>query len=282
MMAGRGFWIGFGAALVILAAIVFWVAWPFIFPPSFVPAKLVEVQGEVFVDGKPAKEGMQLSEGAKITTKAGSAALLYWDSSVTRLDRATEVVLENINIPLETRSMSVKQLSGRTWHKLFKLTGLKSHKLSSASVVATVRGTAYSFDLENDEALIMVGEGEVEIKAGGETDLLTASTAAKASAAGIERVAYSEDEWIAQNERMDMERAEEVKERILKRYGAAIILIKGMYGLTDADLDMWFAKYVAGEVEVDIVEEELPQLVNEFMRGRLKPEELRSRVSMNE
>jgi len=99
---------------------------------------------------RKAKDGEDITEGMRVVTGAdGNATLLFYDNSVARLAPSTDIKIEKLehsdNRPTEDK-VGLSVTAGRVWSRVLNLLNLNAEfKLESSSTVATVRGTAFDF-----------------------------------------------------------------------------------------------------------------------------------------
>jgi len=117
-----------------------------------------------------AEDGIKLKAGDSVKTLESSRAIInYFDGSITRLGPKTEVLVEESAESGEQQGgvlFSIKQIAGNTWHRVKKLFGGESrYKVKTPTSVATVRGTVFRVDVdENGQTIYYVFDGEIEIE----------------------------------------------------------------------------------------------------------------------
>ena len=140
--------------LIIIAAAYFL----FIAPKPATAAILYIEQGTVEVNtGKgwqPATDEMELGTGDSVKTGDGEATVVLLEGEVMHIQPNSEVKLEQIS----GKAIKISQLSGETWNKVTKLSGISEYTVETPTTVATVRGTEFFI---NEEQLD-VADGEVE------------------------------------------------------------------------------------------------------------------------
>ncbi len=123
-------------------------------------ATLAVHSGEVFVNDGSASAGMDLHAGDIIKTMAKSkASVVFFDSSVLRLDENTEIVVKK----LAKGSVDLKQSAGQTWSRVLKLSGIQEYTIETPNTVATVRGTGFAVKVSDGDTKVMVKEGKVRV-----------------------------------------------------------------------------------------------------------------------
>jgi|GEM_PF-1693925 len=116
-----------------------------------------------------ARDGRELSTGDRVRTLDNSAAsIIFFDNSVMRLDENTEITLTELNIDPDNyldQDVDVELVGGRAWSRIMNLLDLdSSYEVETSSVVATVRGTAFSMSVdERGDTEIDVTESQVSL-----------------------------------------------------------------------------------------------------------------------
>lgn len=116
-----------------------------------------------------AKDGQVLNSGDRIRTLDGSSVgIIFYDNSVMRLDENTEIVISELEIDTENyldQNVGIEVVVGRAWSRIMNLLDLdSSYEVSTSSVAATVRGTAFSISVdEQGQTDIDVTENQVEL-----------------------------------------------------------------------------------------------------------------------
>lgn len=167
-----------GVILVIIAAVLafFGVRAVTATPDIEVPVVILEIdEGGVEVwpaDGNTwerVRDGHEISTGDRVRTLDSSAAsIIFFDNSVMRLDENTEITLTELHIDSENyldQDVDVELLSGRVWSRIMNLLDLDStYEVETSSVVATVRGTAFSMSVgDRGETEVDVTESQVAL-----------------------------------------------------------------------------------------------------------------------
>lgn len=109
-----------------------------------------------------AKDGDTLVTGDRVRTLGNSkASIIFYDTSVTRLDENTEILIQEVNIDHDNylnQDVEIELVLGRVWSRIISLLDLDSKfEVETSTVVATVRGT--SFNMSVDER----GETELDV-----------------------------------------------------------------------------------------------------------------------
>ncbi len=175
--------------------------------------KLVTLSKPVFVTLPEATQEaemngtMQLKAGSIVRTgKTGRAELHYPNKSVTRLDFNTKIEIKQIDV--NPQKSIIELIQGSIWNRVAKLLGRETFVTESATMVATVRGTAYGMSIQPDgNELVIVEEGAVGVDTPtGEEQIIRADTSFAVqphseTAPVVEKVNVntSADEWIQFN-----------------------------------------------------------------------------------
>lgn len=132
-----------------------------------------------------AKDGAILSAGDRVRTlENSSASIIFYDNSVMRLDESTEIQISELAIDSENyldQKVGVELIVGRAWSRIMNLLDLdSSYEVQTSSVVATVRGTAFTMSVDDrGEAEIDVTENMVDLTmyqvASGTGEIITVS-----------------------------------------------------------------------------------------------------------
>ncbi|MDD4995225.1 MAG: DUF5667 domain-containing protein [Patescibacteria group bacterium] len=116
-----------------------------------------------------AKDGEKLSAGDRVRTLDKSAAsIIFYDSSIMRLDANTEITISALDVNQENfleQNIGIEVVAGRVWSRILNLLDLDSkYEVKTSSVVATVRGTAFAVAVDEDgETQIDVTESLVDV-----------------------------------------------------------------------------------------------------------------------
>ena len=150
------------------------------------------------------------------TAKTGTATLVFFSRSATRLDRNTEIEIKadtsvNAEQP-RIQNIDLEANKGRIWSRTLKLLDAgSSYKVSHGNVVATVRGTAFNFAVTKVGADIDVVEHTVGVGRGDETVPVPEGSSIDVNASSTEDLSKdvkptpdeSKDPWFQQNEEED-------------------------------------------------------------------------------
>jgi hypothetical protein len=169
---------GIGSALVVLLVVVFF-GWFWSLgtvhagPPPVIQLEVVkpgvEWRRATEEQWTALTESVVILPGDRVRTSAdGEARVLWGDRGYTRVDSASEIVIEET--PLDGTltpgaSISVRVESGRVWSRMLKLLDLDSSmEVKTSDVVATVRGTTFGI-IKREESEVAVAESVVEVAA---------------------------------------------------------------------------------------------------------------------
>ncbi len=106
--------------------------------------------------------GSALNPGDIIRTQDNSwATISLSNGSEIRLDANTQITLKSDN-----DHITLFQKTGRTWSRIARLLGVgESFEIESDTTLATVRGTAFTVDVDSDKSMVDTDDGEVEVAA---------------------------------------------------------------------------------------------------------------------
>ncbi len=104
---------------------------------------------------------MRLPNRTSIKTANGKAYVLFEDTSIVSLKENTEIV-----IVIDDGNVIVKQMFGKTYHRVKTLLTGKSYEVRTPTTLAAVRGTkfAVSYDEIKKETKVAVTESKVAVK----------------------------------------------------------------------------------------------------------------------
>jgi len=98
-----------------------------------------------------AQDDMDLKQGDHVRTTDGEATVVLLEGEILHLQPNSEVTLNQVS----SKSISISQLSGETWNRVTKLSGIKSYTVTTPNTVATVRGTTFYYN--DDEVTVEDG-----------------------------------------------------------------------------------------------------------------------------
>jgi len=187
-------------------------------------AKLVIDSGVVQVkhtgeDWKNGENGMALKESDSVRTLSGSrASIIFFESSIVRLNENTEITIKELNEELGNRKIGLKQDSGRVWSTILKLSGVEEYEIETPTTVASIRGTSFdSWMRKDDKTVISLYFGRITVETYVLENNQRAIQALKDLASGTRIVADPArldtlkiepiviDDWIRENIRLDEE-----------------------------------------------------------------------------
>ncbi len=238
-------------------------------PSKTVAATLYIRQGiaEIKSDGEwvTAQNGMELKLGDSIRTLNNSlASIIFYDSSVVRLESNTEVNIQELISNKNTTTISLKQQTGEIWSKVLKLAGMETDlNIETPTTVATVRGTAFGVVIEGNSTEVVVAEGKVGVKpyqikvgikkflAEQEIGANEQATILKDKLSKINKSTIKEKykSWIRKHKLRDKEFIKELKIKEVYKYRKIIALAKKRFGVTDEQIKDYIIKYRSREEE---------------------------------
>ncbi len=114
-----------------------------------------------------AKSGEQIQAEDSVRTNDGAATLTFFDLSQTRLAPHTEVkVVQAKDESSQPFSVNLHLVAGRIWSRILRLFELDdAYSVSTDSVTASVRGTAFDMSGSATGTVITVSESAVQVNA---------------------------------------------------------------------------------------------------------------------
>lgn len=112
-------------------------------------------------------ENIILEEGDSVKTDAsGEANIIVGEGAIIRLSANTEIVINEATMDsLLEQQVSVDLLSGKIWFRIIKIFNDESEwEVETPNIVATVRGTAFAVEVDNEDLDILVAESEVNLR----------------------------------------------------------------------------------------------------------------------
>lgn len=174
-------------------------------------AKVEHINGQASVvtpRGRSRKllPGFSVQSGSRVRVPPGSfASLSFPDGSLARIAGGSEILLTSI----ESGSVSLKHLSGRTYHRVNKGT---KYTVEGRGILLNAQGTAFALNTEKPKRLEVVAiENSVNVSVGkhlpvrvseGEVMVVTLAGQIKAEKKAVSRD-YLEDETLKASVRMD-------------------------------------------------------------------------------
>lgn len=104
---------------------------------------------------------IRLPNKTSVKTANGKAYVLFEDASMITLKENTEVI-----VSIDDGNISIKQMFGKTYHRVQTLLTGKSYEVRTPTTLAAVRGTkfAVSYDEVKKETKVAVTESKVAVK----------------------------------------------------------------------------------------------------------------------
>ncbi len=144
-------------------------------------AQLVVEQGSANVKTKDSSFTIKANEnvetayipsGSEIETQQNSIAhVIFPDNSIMSIDQNTKV-----QINYNDKKISIFQIAGNTWHRVKKLINITDYSVETPTALASVRGTIFGVQINQDETSVYVKEHTVEVakiqKQDGKTKIL--------------------------------------------------------------------------------------------------------------
>ncbi|MDD4983866.1 MAG: FecR domain-containing protein [Candidatus ainarchaeum sp.] len=136
---------------------------------------LVEVlQGDVYyknVDTNNVylllEKNKYLGENTWIKTDLNSKAQLNFGEGIYAvLSENTEVLIKEFLEEKDLKTIELEQTSGSIWHRIMKIFGSADYSVEVGDVIASVRGTGFFTDIDNNNSTVSVHDGNVEVLAG--------------------------------------------------------------------------------------------------------------------
>jgi hypothetical protein len=271
--------------LAVLAVII--LTYLYISSPPVPVAQLIIDTGPVEVmhsgSWSPAVTGMELVQGDSVRTLEGAEArIIFFEYSVMRLAPLTEIMIEAFSPDPDDTYIYIRQEAGRTWNKVLSLSGISSYEVETPEAIASVRGTAFSVQVDSHGTDIQLSEGELEANTyefseGQKIRLqqlrLTAGRALMVRP-GERLVARElvEDEFIRLQRQKDEELAARVKEKLMERFRPYIPVVKERLNLTAEQIERAVTDFIRNEREPPVP---LPELLRKMVeRPEIRPQSL--------
>jgi hypothetical protein len=111
-----------------------------------------------------ATDGEVVAAGDTVRTTDGARAVLtYFEGSTVTIEPNSEVTIETASASSDGSTVVVMQQSiGRTWHVVTKLiTGNSKYEVKTPASTASVRGTAFQVDSDDERTVVTTTEGTV-------------------------------------------------------------------------------------------------------------------------
>ncbi len=271
------------AVLIVLAVIV--ISYMYLSnPPSMVAQLIIDSgQAEVMHPGgawQPSTSGMELMQGDSVRTLEDSEAkIIFFESTVMRLAPDTEIAIQALSADPDNTYIYMRQESGRTWNKILRLSGISSYEMETPTTVVSVRGTAFSVEVEDGMTDIILVEGEMETSTyevhEGRKVVLQSKVMTAGKALSFEPGMMGEmpmpaeaevDEFIARQLEKDDEFMEQVRLKVVEKLRPYAPIIKERFDLTDEQL----RKRVTDFVEDGDMPVQMRDMMEELVRKRLE------------
>ena len=255
----------FGILILVIGAGVYY----FLKPEKTVAATLYITQGIVEIleneQWKVALDGQEVSVGDNVRTGSdGKANIIFYDSSVIRLDPNSEIIIEGLDSSKDSVSISLKQKIGQTWVKALKLSGVETRlDIETPTTVATIRGTSFGILINEQGTDVVVAEGVVEVQSykteNGQKKFIGKQEVRENQEAIVITEKLEEvkstpvrekyKELIKKEKERDIEFLEELKVREVYKYGKLIEVAKSQMDATDKQIREVVRLYRSGEEE---------------------------------
>ena len=225
-------------------------------------ATLTEVMGTVKVNNKDVEEGASLKQGDKVETDYNSeATITFFDSSIMRLDKGTQIILKNLGT--DPKKVVIAQKEGQTWSKLLRIAGISDYRVETPNTVATVRGTAFKIKVGGNTTEVGVGNGVVKVANIKEGKIVSERKVIEDKQViieeeNIEHEEFVPDEWIEDNIEEDEEFVEEIQERFEEEHEEFIGDLEER-GLAEEEVNGWVENFIEGDLtdeEMKFIDEE--------------------------
>jgi hypothetical protein len=248
-------WVGAVAAVLVIAAGI-WLA----SSPKVSAAILYVDSGTVEVDvGKGWVAGtdeMELSQGAKVRTKDGTASVILQEGEVMHLEPNTEVSLSQIS----GDKMHMDQASGETWNKITRISGITTYEVETPTTVATVRGTEFFVNIGAEDD-IAVEEGNVEV---GFTETPTKKLVVGKNRRLRAKLGNMTEEVLGTDPRAEKFRQkyikalERLRTREMKKHQNLIGIAKRTQGMTDEQIQQYISDLDEGRQDLESAYSQVP------------------------
>jgi hypothetical protein len=246
-----------GILAVLLITIAFWAFW---IPPATAAILYVEegtVEADTGSGWVAATDEMELEEGAKVRTGAGTASIVLLEGEVMHLEPNSEIALRELG----SSRIRISQVLGETWHKVTRISGVSAYEVETPSTVATVRGTEFFVTMDGEDE-VAVEEGEVEtgfVKSPSKKLMLTAKRKARMmSTEDIIDSEMSDDPRPAKFKQMYLERLQRMRMREIEKNGALLSMARKTYGVTDESLQQYLDDVDNGRRDEDEAYAQVP------------------------
>jgi hypothetical protein len=204
-----------------------------------------------------ATSGMLLYSSDSVRTgDNSSASIVFFKSSIVRLDSNTEVMIKELMRAAEITNVTLDQSVGRTWNTIRNISGIDNYEVQTPTTVASVRATTFVITVGIDgETFGGVGQGIVNVSKVIEGEVIDKIDVKRDEAVTVSPliidkplrvVVFEKDEWVVENERKDNESIWDIKVELYRRIEPYIPELKERYGVTDDELDVLLDGYLLG------------------------------------
>ena len=247
--------------VIICIAVFVW----FSLRPEVIKAQLVIESGTVQVKHMgetwvSAENGMSLYQSDSVRTgNNSSATIIFFKTSLVRLDSNTEVTLEKLFREEET-SITIQQDSGRTWNSVYKISGIDNYEIQTPTTVASVRGTAFVVIVwENYSTYYGVSHGilnvtsisnnviQDSIDVSGDESVFVFIDMINES---LEIVPFEMDEWVIENLLKDQQFVDDLKVELYLRIKDYIPELQAEFNISEGEIDALLEGYILGYFEL--------------------------------
>lgn len=248
----------FIVGIVILAVLIGGAYYVLLVPKAPTAAILYIDRGNVEVDigggWQKATDEMELSQSDKVRTTDGEATIVLLEGEVMRLSANTEVELEEIS----SDEIDIIQLTGETWNKVTKISGITGYTVSTPNTVATVRGT--EFIITDDE--LKVKEGEVDYYRKDNPDKKITVGAEEKATADLEKEDFTEADFAPFDERKQeyINTLKRVRWREIQKHQGILKAAKKQ-GYGEEEIKQLIIDVDEGREDLDTLYEEVPAVL---------------------
>jgi hypothetical protein len=249
------------AIFVIIMVCIVGLFW-FMQSSNIVKAQLIIDYGDIQVKHEggswiSAQNGMDLLQSDSIRTgDNASASIVFFKSSIIRLDSNTEVNLQEMIQNADGANVKINQNAGRTWNSISKISGIDNFEVQTPTTVASVRGTAFVVIVDTNGTtyygvehgvlnVSSISDGKIQdvIDVSGNESVIVFIDLVSES---LEVKPFERDDWVDENIIQDDEFRGDVKEELYSRIEQYIPEIKELYGISDEELDVLLEGYLLG------------------------------------
>ena len=214
----------------------------------------IKHMGESWIN---AEDGMYLYESDSIKTGDNSyASIIFFKSSIIRLDSNTEVTIKKLLHDIEKTSVTIQQDSGRTWNTISRISGIDDYNVETPTAVASVRGTSFDIDVDEEGiSVVKVIKGIVNV-----TYTISGTVyTVKLNESYSLTVGYDEtgepqpfelDDWITNNLLNDEQFKEDLKNTLYERIQPYIDYLTEEIGMSYKEIDALLIGYIEGEYDI--------------------------------